>query len=222
MWQEAVDFFFPKKCVGCGKLELDFCDNCKRELAISEQICPMCGKGSLMGWTHKHCQKKLGMDGLTVLYQYQDELTRKVIDGIKYDFNKNLVGETLKSFVFEMGLSFDLVTSIPLYFYRRNWRGFNQAELIARDISKKNNLEYVDCVVRTKNTKQQALMKTKKERESNIKGAFCMKSNDHVDLRGKRILLVDDVFTSGTNMRECTKVLKNKGALFVWGFVLAH
>ena len=223
MWQEIVDFFFPKTCVGCGKMEVDLCESCVDELAISGQICPMCGKESILGWTHFKCKKKFGLDGLTAIYQYQDVTTRKVIDSIKYDFNQNLVESILQNFVFENGQDFDMVVPVPLYYYRENWRGFNQAELIGKMVAEKMELNCERILRRTKNTKQQALMKTRKERFENIEAVFEVnKELNSFDINNKKILLVDDVFTSGANMRECTKILKKNGAEFVWGLALAH
>ena len=69
MFEELIDFFIPKKCVVCGELEVDLCGSCERELGFASQICPMCEEESVMGWTHKICKKKLGMDGLICLFE---------------------------------------------------------------------------------------------------------------------------------------------------------
>ena len=70
----VFDFLFPKKCYGCGEYGKDLCGKCFRELSIADQMCPECGEESPMGWTHEECKKKLGMDGLIVIYDYQDHL----------------------------------------------------------------------------------------------------------------------------------------------------
>lgn len=82
--------------------------------------------------------------------------------------------------------------------------------------------ETKNVLKRKRKTKQQALILDKKLREKNVRGAFEVRSEWKKKLKGKKILLVDDVFTSGADMRECTKVLKNAGVELVWGLVLAH
>ena len=223
MWGDLIDFFLPKRCVVCGELEIDLCKKCERELGFASQICPMCEEESVMGWTHKSCKKKWSLEGLITLFEYGDPAVRKVIDGIKYDFIKDLVGRLFKPLKIETGVSFDYIVPVPLYFYRQNWRGFNQAELIASELQKQIGGEVANLLVRKKNTKQQAMMKSRGERESNVKNAFAL---DHrlqmTDIRKKNVLLVDDVFTTGSNMKECCRVLKKADVETVWGFVLGH
>jgi len=217
-----IDFLFPKKCVGCGVEGVFLCSECREKFDFADQICPMCGEGSVMGWTHEKCKTKYGMDGLIVVYEYQEEIMKKVIEGIKFGFNKELVKILLSDFVFESGESFDCLVFVPLYFCRQNWRGFNQAEEIAKVIGEKMNLPVSKYLKRNRMTKQQALMKTKDEREKNIFGAFEI-SNDYLNMcMGKKVLLVDDVFTSGNDMRECAKILKKAGVITVWGLSLGH
>ncbi len=224
IWEALIDFVFPKVCVGCGVWESFLCQDCLDRLDFVDQVCPMCGEESLMGWTHPRCKGKWGMDGLIAIYEYQEPIARAVIDGIKYGFNRELVRIILKDFRFEMGERFDMLVPVPLYFYRENWRGFNQAEEMGQVLSSQmTDIRLEKLLVRLRNTRQQVTMKTKEERERNVKGAF---SIDHrfqmSDLRGKKILLMDDVFTSGADMRECTKVLKKAGVKMVWGLSLSH
>jgi len=162
------------------------------------------------------------MDGLIVIYDYQDVKMRSIIDGIKFDFNKELVERVLKNFRFETGENFDYLVSVPLYFYRENWRGFNQAEEMASVVGRKMEVEVKEILRRKQKTKQQSLILGREMREKNVKGVFEVRKNFKKKLRGKRVLLVDDVFTSGADMRECTKILKKEGVRVVWGLALAH
>lgn len=201
---------------------MDLCNRCFRGLSIADQICPECGEESVMGWTHPRCAKDLGMDGLIVIYDYQDEKVKAIIDGIKFDFNKRLVKESLKKFKFETGESFDFLVPVPLHFYRENWRGFNQAEEIAKVVGEKMKIEVKNVLKRNRKTKQQSLILDRKLREKNVKGAFEINEKYLKSLKRIKVLLVDDVFTSGADMRECTKVLKKAGVEIVWGLALAH
>lgn len=223
IWEKLVDFVYPKFCVGCGSWGSFLCPDCDDRLDFADQICPECGEASIMGWTHERCKEKYSMDGLISIYEYREPIARAVIDGIKYQFNRELMEIVLKNFRFETGIIFDVLVPVPLFFYRENWRGFNQAELIAEIVGLQTMVSVEGVLKRVKNTKQQALMKDKKERERNIKGAFAINERIKTEkLKKLRILLVDDVFTSGANMRECTKVLKKAGVGMVWGLSLAH
>lgn len=223
IWEKLVDFVYPKFCVGCGSWGSFLCSDCDDRLDFADQICPECGEASTMGWTHGRCKGKYSMDGLISIYEYREPIARAAIDGIKYQFNRELMEIVLKNFRFETGIIFDVLVPVPLFFYRENWRGFNQAELIAEIVGLQTMVSVESVLKRVKNTKQQALMKDKKEREWNIKGAFAINERIKTEkLKKLRILLVDDVFTSGANMRECTKVLKKAGVSMVWGLSLAH
>ncbi len=223
MIQLIKDFFLPYHCPVCGKVDKVLCNECYRELGYSEQICPMCEEFSAMGWTHKICKKKPGLDGLISIYQYGDPAVRKVIDDIKYEFNRDLVRTLFSKMALEVGEEFNLVVPVPLHFYRQNWRGFNQAEVIGKEVGEKLKVPCISVVKRTRNTPQQAKMESRTEREENVKGAFELDIKSQIsDLKSKKVLLVDDVFTTGASMRECCKVLKIAGVETVWGLVLAH
>jgi len=222
MFSSLIDFLFPRFCVGCGVYGKDLCNKCFRDLSIADQICPECGEETPMGWVHPRCRNRWGMDGLIVIYDYRDDKLKACIDGIKFDFNKEFIKSLLKSFRFETGEKFDYLVPVPLHFYRENWRGFNQAEEIALVVGKKMKVEVLNALTRKRKTKQQSLILDRKEREKNVKKAFTIRKEIGKRLKGKKILLVDDVFTSGADMRECTRVLKKAGVEMVWGLALAH
>ena len=209
------EFLFPKKCVICGRSGKMICDQCFSDLRIVEGKCPMCSGRSLQGWTHNRCRKKQGMEGLSAMWSYRDPRVKKIIKGIKYRRYKDLIKEIMERV--DGNIEADFIVPIPLYWQRLNDRGFNQAEEIARYLDKQ---KLVDILVRKKKTKQLAEMRTKEERSEEIKGVFELKK-EAKRIVGKKILLVDDVYTSGATMREAAKVLKRNGAREVWGWVLA-
>ncbi len=223
IWESLVEFIFPRQCVSCEEWGDFLCKECRERLDFVDQICPECGEGSPMGWTHPSCRTKKSMDGLIALYEYQEPVARAVIDGIKYGFNQELIKIVLQDFRFESGEKFDFLVPVPLHFYRENWRGFNQAEEMAKELSSQISVPVGKILERVRKTKQQVLMKTREEREMNIKGAFRIgKKFRNFKLKKLKVLLVDDVFTSGADMRECTRVLKKAGVEIVWGLALAH
>jgi ComF family protein len=112
---------------------------------------------------------------------------------------------------------FSLVTCVPLHKSRLKERGYNQAALIGERIAKYMQIPFDEKLLkRIKKTKVQSGL-VRSERVKNIKGAFELVG----EIRGKRVLLVDDVWTTGSTMRECSRVIKINGANEVWGLVLA-
>lgn len=221
---KIVDFFYPHFCPVCGEVDQLLCDKCERELGTATQVCPVCNEESLMGWTHKQCKIQGALDGLISLFEYGDPSVRNVVDSIKYDFNADLVPRLFEKIKIEVGIDLDFVVPVPLHCYRNNWRGFNQAELIGKALCFQIPDARVEkLLLRKVNTVQQVRMKNKIERKKNVSGIFDLNLKlKSVDLKGKNILLVDDVFTTGSSMNECCLVLKREGASSVWGFVLAH
>lgn len=111
----------------------------------------------------------------------------------------------------------DIIVPIPLFWWKQLWRGYNQALLLAREISEICNIRTADVLTRTKNTKTQTRL-DEQERRENVRNAFTLKSSD---VKHKKILLVDDVLTTGATMDECARVLKDAGAEKVYSLVAA-
>ena len=112
---------------------------------------------------------------------------------------------------------FDFITSVPISRQRYKSREFNQAELIARNISAFLGIPYVICIHKHRHTLPQSLLK-RNMRKENIRGAFIA---DYERVSDKKILLVDDIITTGSTMNECAKELLSKNAQFVAGISLA-
>jgi ComF family protein len=113
----------------------------------------------------------------------------------------------------------DLVVPVPLHGMRRRLRGFNQSELLARAIADRTGLPIDTSALRTaRSTPPQLQADDRTLRETNVRGAFqCV-----APLNGHRVLLVDDVLTTGATARECARVLKAAGAASVWALSFCH
>ena len=220
-WKGILDWMYPQECVICGKGEVFLCNRCRQNLRLGEQKCAECGKESKVGWTHKKCKKKWSLDGLSVIWDYEDEKVKKIIKEIKFEFNRELLRELVSGCEFEIGGKWDMVVPVPLFWQRENWRGFNQAEILAEEVGEKLGLEVKKVLKRVRKTEQQAKIKNKRERLKNVRGVFKVREEEKGLVKGKRIVLVDDVFTSGATMREVTRVLKKAGIKSVWGVCLA-
>jgi ComF family protein len=112
-----------------------------------------------------------------------------------------------------------VVTAVPISKERALWRGFNQSELIARELAEQTGLEYSTMLKRDVESRAQVGL-TRKERLKNIQDKIHI--IDGLNVRRKRVLLVDDVITTGATLAECAKVLRKAGASEVWGLVLSR
>ncbi|QQG43778.1 MAG: ComF family protein [Candidatus Daviesbacteria bacterium] len=228
-----LDLLFPKKCVSCARVGSYLCQGCINNLNQSDLVCPKCERLSLGGQTHPICWRKFGLDGLWFLGVYQDPL-KKVIQVFKYKFVKGL-GDLLVELILEYWARYQpfvldrikadqgknwLVVSVPLHWYRQNWRDFNQAEIIGKNLSQKLGLGFADALIRNRYTKPQARLKAA-DRKSNIFGAFSIKNSSLLSSH-PNILLIDDVWTTGSTLKECGYILKRNGAKEVWALTLAR
>lgn len=236
-----LDLLFPKKCVNCGMFGGYICADCSKKIVIVEHpICPVCQRQAIGGKTHPGCRGKYKLDGLVAGLRYKGPV-RKGISKIKYRFNWD-IAETFVGLMseqiwrFAMPADFILVP-IPLHARRKNWRGFNQAELICQILAKKFKVRWQNSLVRTKETKTQVGL-SQKDRLANIKGALRLAPLRPIRItQGKQaqglktlaqgklfshpVILVDDVFTTGATMFEACNVLKRAGAREVWAMVMA-
>jgi ComF family protein len=114
---------------------------------------------------------------------------------------------------------FDLIVPMPMHWMRRWQRGFNQAELLAAEVSKRTGIRLASPVRRVRSTSPQAGLSRARRRE-NMSGAFAVARR--ADVNGKRILLVDDVLTTGATASACAGVLKRAGAKYVAVLALAR
>ena len=227
-----LDFLFPKKCVGCGKFETYFCQDCVSNILQTDLVCPKCERLAIGGATHPICKRRYGLDGLWSLGIYQNPL-KSAIQTLKYKKVQDLAAVLVdilveywarfQPFVFDQikknrGEGW-VVIPVPLHFWRENNRGFNQSSLIGQMLSKSLSLAYCDALKRTRYTKPQVKLKGK-ERYQNIRGVFAIANSEQ--LKANSVLLIDDVWTTGSTLRECCYILKRAGAKKVWAITLAR
>lgn len=219
----VLDLFFPPRCVGCGVLGSLFCDECKINiLFISEQTCPRCNKISPKGKFCNRCRPKVALSGIASSAYFREGNIKEAMHGFKYE-GVSALGHDLSGFLTSIigreKIKFDVIMFVPITKKRYSWRGYNQAEILARGISAYFQKPIVPGLLKAKETKTQVGLQ-KKEREKNISGAFKFKGKKP-QIKDKRILLVDDVVTTGTTLNECAKVLKSAGAREVWAITVA-
>lgn len=216
-----IDSLFPRRCLGCGKWGQYFCPSClKKKELLDQQICPVCQKPAILGKTHPDCQAKYSLDGLTSIFSYEG-LIRKAITKLKYRFVTDLAEELIDLTIAHLRLPTRkpiTLIPVPLHPRRKRWRGFNQAELLGEILAKKWGGEVrKDILIRQKHTKPQTKLKIK-ERRKNVQGVFALSKNRPP----LRLILFDDVWTTGSTLKECGLVLKRNGTKFIWGLTLAR
>jgi ComF family protein len=215
-----LDIIFPKRCV-CGKWDTLICEECFKEISQEKtQLCPICKKLSGNGKTCSSCRAKSNLTGVMILGEHKGKL-KQFIWEYKYNFKRDLgaplgriLADRFGNFIIQKNF---LITTVPISKKRKNWRGFNQSELLARQLSVSLNVEYGGLLTKM-NTKSQVGL-GRKDRIKNIKKSIRLKDGDKII---KKILLVDDVYTSGATLEECAKVLREAGAREVWGLVLSR
>lgn len=227
-----LDLLFPKRCVSCKRMGEYFCQSCISQIKQSDLVCPFCERLSLGGVVHPICKRRYGLDGLWSLGIYEPPL-KNAIQKLKYKWIRQLsqilINITLEYWAMRGTYLLDLIKKdqgrswiiipVPLHRSRQNWRGFNQAALLAKLFSTKLGLDYSEALIRVKQTKPQVGLEAFKRRE-NIKGAFSI--NSKYQVKNFNILLIDDVWTTGSTLRECCSVLKRGGAKLVWALTLAR
>lgn len=221
---ELLDLIFPKRCVGCGKFGDYFCKNCREKIDfLDKPVCPICQRQAIGGKTHPGCADRYKLDGLIVAAKCRGVI-RTAIKKVKYkwiyDIEKilvDLVSGQIWKFDFPQN---SILVPVPLHIKRKRWRGFNQSEILAATLAQKFKVPFSDTLIRNRETKTQVGL-SREERKKNIKDAFAIRQTPHQSVRGKNIILVDDVYTSGATVGECAKVLKKAGAASVWGMAIA-
>lgn len=209
LFTKILDIFFPKRCVFCGcKLDTNYkiclCIDC-RETAFINNIEP------------RQFEKKF-FEKIVCCMDYKD-YARKCF--LKYKFgNVRYYKDTYANMIYfkiKNDLDFqnaDMITCVPLSKERYNERGYNQSALISEKAAMLlNKPHFDDMIIKIKNTKPFSALSAK-ERRKLIKGSYIF--NENYDIKGKNIILIDDIYTSGSTINECSKILKMYGANAVY------
>lgn len=236
---QLIDIVYPPRCHICSRfLSADerppssyyLCNNCLAGLTpITHPICTICGHPFLtsIGQDHlcENClRKKPWYDFLRSPYLYSGPLMES-IQRFKYNSETHLtssLGELLSNFAREWipNPKDFLIVPVPLHRCRLRERGFNQSLLLARVLSSDLGapLDYLS-LIRKRNTRAQTGLK-KEERKKNVKDAFSI--TYPLIIKNKKIILVDDVFTTGYTLNECSRTLKKSGATTIICLTLAR
>lgn len=220
---DLLNLIFPRTCLGCGKEGKYICSDCLVKVRLGKPICPYCEKASIDGFTHVKCAKKLGLDGLTAIWEYEG-VVRKAILSLKYKYSTEVGKELTALFIRELLTGRNPVCTgtlvpIPLFWYRENTRGFNQSVEVGKAVAAQMGWKFSqDLLIRKKSTTPQVELSGDARRQ-NLKGVFALNPGSRSP---DSVLIFDDVFTTGSTLREAAKVLKRAGAQKVWGLTIAR
>lgn len=224
-------FIYPARanCMGCSSplgADVDWlCETCHRNLVplheMPRERCPMCGRIVRRSKRCASC-RDWPADGLSMArfpFTY-DSPIGGMIQKMKYSGVRLVIPWMARQMliVLENGPLYppDALVAVPMHKKRRRVRGFNHADLLAEELSRLTGCKKLDALARTRNTRQQARLSAKRRR-ANMLGAF----ERITDVEGLRILLIDDVLTTGATANQCARVLRAGGAVDVQLLTLA-
>lgn len=200
------DLIFPPSCGNCGRVDFRFCAACLREL----DLLPL----------EYHSEKLEDLDAVFATGKHR-HILQNAVQAFKYEGATELaapLAARLASALRQSKCQIDLIVPVPLFANREAERGYNQAALLAQHLSAAMGILYgADSLQRVRETSQQALL-TQEERQSNVKDAF--EASEAV--KGLAVMLVDDVVTTGSTLRECAIALIEKRAGAVYGIAVSH
>jgi len=207
-----LDLIFPPKCPFCGRLleegQMLLCPDCQRELPWTQgksgerkgEFFTLCTAPLWYRDTVRKSHHRYKFSGVRAYARPYATLMSQCVDD-------HLTGQ------------FDLVTWTPLSRWRLYRRGYDQARLLAEGMARVRSIPCQPLLKKIRHTKPQSLLKTESERRANVLGAYKVCAD--MQVAGKRILLVDDVMTTGATLSECARVLLTAGAAEVACVTLA-
>lgn len=222
-----ADVFYPKYCFGCQRGGSYLCKFCMSQIpALAKTVCVVCNKQSKNGFTHPECKTNLAPDRLLSAFPYQYSTVSEMIITGKYYFIPEafaVLGALAADRLFALPhdnspppeLSGFYICAIPLHPTKQRWRGFNQSEIIARTIAQGLHLQYLPILQRTKNTRTQKDLHAI-ARQTNMQNAFACPTP-----APEKIILIDDVSTTGQTFLSASAALKQAGAQTVWCLSIA-
>ena len=218
----ALNLLFPPRCGGCGKYGSFLCSACETSLPpLRPPYCKVCAQPAPPGVICWECFNAPPIiDGIRAPFIMEGTI-RECIHSLKYH-NLRAMAPTLASLLARWletnAVPGDVLVPVPLHKRRLRSRGYNQSDLLAKELGKIAGLPVLDGVlVRTRETPPQVSL-AREERARNVEGSFQCTA----DVRGLRANILDDVVTTGSTMSACSGALRAGGAEAVWGLALAR
>jgi ComF family protein len=219
----GLDWLYPPVCGGCGKNWIRWCEVCQsKSQLIGNQVCTVCGDLTSLGGICTRCQENKPFYSAVRSWAVYEGCVRSALHKLKYKGDIGLGDSLAKPMLADLkriGWQIDIVAPVPLSLARLAKRGYNQAALIACPIALGLQLPYrPKAIRRVRDTRSQVGLSTD-ERRMNVHAAFSAQKDV---VSGKRVLIVDDVTTTGSTLNECAASLLSAGAQEVYGYTLAR
>lgn len=221
-WDNIIDFLLPRLCCGCGERILNkawlVCEPCLDSIApLLLPVCRTCGCPDARIKTENKCANCppgttyfVRARGVAVFSGIAHTLIHRLKYQRRVEYAPLLSLQMARHYCDETDDFAEIIVPVPLHATRLRDRGFNQSTLIARHFGKIQKLPVSEIALqRTRSTPSQTSMK-KLQRRKNVAGAFACKNPEPII--GKRVLLIDDVYTTGSTLNECARILKEAGA----------
>lgn len=221
----CLDLLFPKHCLGCAREGSFLCETCRPGLRFRAPSCPVCSRRNFTGIPCAGCGEQTGLRRFLAPCSYRDPLVRELIHAYKYDGVRELAAlfaDEIAAFLAFYRIrpaAGSILVPTPLHRSRERERGFNQSALLARALGERLGLGVAPALRRVRATDPQVEMGSYAARRANVAGA--LRVTDPDSAAGKRIILVDDVSTSGATLAEAARALRAAGARTVWAIVIA-
>jgi competence protein ComFC len=221
----GADVVFPSRCVSCWKpvsfSEYGVCGTCRSSMKSPGEACPRCSGYMLNNRCLQCGDRRMYLDRNIVVSEYAGAMER-VLHSFKFDGRKR-VGRVLADMAYEAflksGEECDMVTSVPANPGRQWKRGYNQSELVAKRLSTRMGRPYVRLLRENRGSGSQKVLR-ERDRYINILGRF--KPVNTGIIRGKTVLIADDIFTTGATLNECARILAENGAYSIKSVSLAR
>ncbi len=200
-------------CIGCGReipdgTEFSICEKCLKSMEkLDGRVCTKCGE-KLVGESLvcDYCKNIDYSFNSNRSCFYYDDIASRIVKGLKYGGKKyyaNYIAQIM-AMKTEVLCGIDFITCVPISTKGLRSRGFNQSELIAREIAKLSGKEFIQTLLKDNTAKHQAGL-SREDRLDNLKGSFHLIEEVKSKIRSKNILVIDDVFTTGATLIECSK-----------------
>ncbi len=222
-WGSFIDLLYPPKCGGCQRSGALWCEICQAEVIwVRPPLCEKCGQPDVASGLCANCRKTpLQIDFIRSAAWFEGAL-RQAIHRFKYERWSSLaepLGQLLADCWQAHGFQADWLAPVPLHSARERERGYNQAALLAQHVSKRCNVPLLDHGLRRTRVTAVQMELNAAERKLNVAGAFACHDPR---VKSKRVVVIDDVCTTGSTLEACADALLKAGAASVMGLTLAR
>jgi ComF family protein len=220
---QLLDLLYPSRCVNCHRMGEPLCSICLSSIRfVSPPCCPRCSRPLMIeGEPCLQCRTfPLHLVQIRAV-AYHEGAMREAIHAFKYRHRTELAAPLtvlLQENLERSAINLDIITAVPLHPRRQVERGYNQADLLTKLLAHNVGLPYVDGLRRIRPTKDQIGLDVA-ARHENMRAAF---EADPASFLGRRVLIVDDVCTTGATLDDCAVALASQGARSIYGLTVAR